>query len=87
MQDLKDFLDKSKNGVAYFSLGSNVRSINIPEKTRSILMDTFAELPYNVLWKFENDSLPNLPKNVLIKKWLPQQDVLGKEPYNKSGIN
>lgn len=44
-------------------------------------MDAFAELPYDVLWKFENDSLPNLPKNVFIKKWLPQQDVLGKSQY------
>lgn len=42
-------------------------------------METFAELPYDVLWKFENKSLANLPKNVIINKWLPQQDVLGKK--------
>lgn len=40
-------------------------------------MDTFAELPYQVLWKFENDTLPDKPKNVRIEKWLPQQDLLG----------
>lgn len=71
------FLDNSKEGVVYFSLGSNVKSINIPENVRTILIDTFAELPYKVLWKFENESLPNLPENVIIKKWLPQQDILG----------
>lgn len=40
-------------------------------------MDTFAELPYQVLWKFENESLPGKPENVRIEKWLPQQDLLG----------
>lgn len=50
-------------------------------------MDTFAELPYSVLWKFENDSLPNLPNNVVIKKWVPQQDVLGKWPHYKTTFN
>lgn len=42
-----------------------------------MIMDTFAELPYQVLWKFENDTLPDKPKNVRIEKWLPQQDLLG----------
>lgn len=41
------------------------------------LIDTFAELPYKVLWKFEEDELKNKPKNVKISKWLPQQDLLG----------
>lgn len=77
-QDLKEFLDNTKEGVVYFSLGSNVKSINIPQTVRNILIETFAELPYKVLWKFENTTLPNLPKNVIIKQWLPQQDILGK---------
>lgn len=29
-----------------------------------------------VIWKFENESLPNVPENVLIRKWLPQTDIL-----------
>lgn len=40
-------------------------------------MDVFARLPYKILWKYEVEELPNKPSNVEIRKWLPQQDVLG----------
>ncbi|KAI7815685.1 UDP-glucuronosyltransferase [Rhyzopertha dominica] len=76
-QDIKSFLDNAKEGVIYFSLGSNIKSNNIDERKRNIIMETFAELPYKVLWKFENEEMPNKPPNVKISKWLPQQDLLG----------
>nr|CAH7722340.1 unnamed protein product [Callosobruchus chinensis] len=75
-KDLKQFLDNAKEGVIYFSLGSNVLSAGLPENLRKVLMEAFSELPYQVLWKFEDDKLPGRPKNVEIRKWLPQQDVL-----------
>ncbi|CAH1953717.1 unnamed protein product [Acanthoscelides obtectus] len=76
--DLKQFLDNAKQGVIYFSLGSNVLSAGLTENLRKVLMEAFSELPYQVLWKFEDDKLPGKPKNVEIRKWIPQQDVLGK---------
>ncbi|XP_030763310.1 UDP-glucuronosyltransferase 2B18-like [Sitophilus oryzae] len=75
-QDIKAEMDSAKNGVVYFSLGSNVKSMNIPQRVRNLLMDVFRELPYKVLWKFEKEELPGKPSNVVIKQWLPQQDVL-----------
>ncbi|XP_076257901.1 UDP-glycosyltransferase UGT5-like isoform X1 [Rhynchophorus ferrugineus] len=75
-QDIKNEIESSENGVVYFSLGSNVKSMNIPERVRRILMDAFKELPYKVLWKFEKEFLPGKPDNVVIRKWLPQQDIL-----------
>ncbi|CAG9862481.1 unnamed protein product [Phyllotreta striolata] len=74
--ELKSFLDEAKEGVIYFSLGSNVQSVNIPDGVRDTLIAAFAELPYKILWKFESDDLPNKPENVFIKKWLPQNDLL-----------
>ena len=47
-----------------------------PEKVKAFL-DAFAELPQRVLWKWETDSLPGQPKNVMLGKWLPQNDILG----------
>ncbi|KAL1512717.1 hypothetical protein ABEB36_002260 [Hypothenemus hampei] len=75
-EDIKQEVESSKNGVIYFSLGSNVKSINIPQRVRNLLMEAFSELPYKILWKFENEELPGKPANVIIRKWLPQQDVL-----------
>lgn len=34
--------------------------------------DVFRRLKQRVIWKFEDESIPNLPENVLIRKWLPQ---------------
>lgn len=75
-QDIQSFLDDAKQGAVYFSLGSNVKSKDLQNETRQIILETLAELPFQVLWKFEADELPNKPKNVKISKWLPQQDVL-----------
>lgn len=78
MQDLKQELDSAAQGVVYFSLGSNVRSANLTTDLRETIIGALSELPYKVLWKWETDHLPGQPPNVIIRKWLPQQDVLGK---------
>ncbi|XP_049809361.1 UDP-glycosyltransferase UGT5-like [Schistocerca nitens] len=73
---VQSFLDGAENDVIYFSLGSNVRSSTMPEHKRRAFIEAFAQLPQRVLWKWEVDSLPGQPENVMIAKWLPQQDVL-----------
>lgn len=74
---MKAFLDSSKEGVIYFSFGSNVQGSSVRSDVRKIFIETFAELPYKILWKFEEDYMENKPYNVKIDKWLPQQDLLG----------
>lgn len=44
---------------------------------KSIIIEVFRELPYNILWKIDWDG-KGVPNNVHIEKWLPQQDVLRK---------
>lgn len=77
-KNLKDYLDGSKNGVVYVSFGSNVKSASLSAEMHQILLNTFRNLKYDILWKFENDTLNAKPDNVKIEKWLPQQDLLGK---------
>lgn len=60
-----------------FSLGTNVRSDQLDSNTRKALLDAFAKLPHLVIWKFETDEIEGLPKNVVVRKWLPQNDILG----------
>ena len=74
--DLKTFLDSSRNGVIYMSLGSNVQSKDLSPEVLQVFLKVFGSLSYDVLWKFEADNLPNKPDNVKISKWLPQSDLL-----------
>ncbi|XP_044728495.1 UDP-glycosyltransferase UGT5-like [Chrysoperla carnea] len=74
--DLQKFMDDAKQGVIYFSLGSNVRSSDLGEKRINEILKVFSKLPQKIIWKWETDTLPGQPKNVLISKWLPQNDIL-----------
>ncbi|XP_065361634.1 UDP-glucosyltransferase 2-like [Calliphora vicina] len=75
-QDLQQFLDNASEGAIYFSMGSNLKSKDIPPETLKVFLDTFRELKQKVLWKFEDESMPNKPHNVFIKSWYPQPSVL-----------
>lgn len=74
--ELKDYLDSSKNGVIYMSLGSNVKSKDLSEDTKIIFLNVFRKLSFDILWKFEDDQLANKSENVRISKWFPQSDLL-----------
>nr|XP_017087342.2 UDP-glycosyltransferase UGT5-like [Drosophila bipectinata] len=73
---LKNFLDGATYGAIYFSLGSQVRSAELPPEKLKIFLDVFGSLKQRVLWKFENESLNNLPTNVMVQRWMPQADIL-----------
>ncbi|XP_039970262.1 UDP-glucosyltransferase 2-like isoform X2 [Bactrocera tryoni] len=74
--DMEAFINASAKGAIYFSLGSNVKSALLPKQKLQEIMNAFASLPVNVLWKFEKTDLAGKPKNVFINKWFPQSDVL-----------
>lgn len=76
---LRRFLDASDAPAVFFSLGSAIRSEQLPASVRDTLVRAFARLPYRVLWKWEGAAVPGLPPNVLTRPWFPQQDVLGHE--------
>jgi glucuronosyltransferase len=75
--NIQAFIDKhAEQGVIFFSLGSYLRASAMPAAKLKIFLETFAKLPYGIIWKWETDSIPDLPANVLIQKWLPQNDIL-----------
>lgn len=53
-----------------------MRSVDLPTDKLNAFIETFRLLKQKVLWKFENETLPNMPSNVMIRKWLPQNEVL-----------
>ncbi|KPU76021.1 uncharacterized protein Dana_GF12119, isoform D [Drosophila ananassae] len=75
-ENLQKFLDGTTHGAIYFSLGSQVRSSELPPEKLKIFLEVFGTLKQRVLWKFEDESLPNLPANVMVQKWMPQADIL-----------
>lgn len=75
-KDLAKFLDEAHEGVLYFNLGSMVKASTMPPEKLDALLKMFASIPRKVIWKWEIDDLPKLSPNVLVKKWLPQSDIL-----------
>lgn len=53
-----------------------LKAKNLPLDKRDAFVEAFGKLKQKVLWKYENDSLPQKPDNVMITSWLPQRDVL-----------
>lgn len=76
MQEIQQWLDGATDGAIFFSLGSNARTTFLPKPKVAILLRIFAKLKQRVIMKWESDDLEGKPKNVLIGKWLPQDDIL-----------
>lgn len=87
VQEIQQFMDDAPDGVIYFSFGSIIEMDSIPEKLQSALQEAFSELPQRILWKYDGDVMKNQPKNVMIKKWFPQRDILGEFKIKIKNIN
>ncbi|XP_043267265.1 UDP-glycosyltransferase UGT5-like [Venturia canescens] len=74
--DLQRFLDEAKEGVLYFSLGSMIKASTMPKDKLQMIVNVFRDIPRKVIWKWEAEDMPNKPKNLLIRHWLPQVAIL-----------
>lgn len=50
----------------------------LPKRDVRIFVNSFKKLSQIVLWKWENGTIDNLPNNVYVDKWFPQQYILSK---------
>ncbi|XP_055609265.1 UDP-glycosyltransferase UGT5-like [Uranotaenia lowii] len=75
-KDLQTYIDEAKDGVIYFCMGSNLKSKDMPVEKRDAFLKAFSKLKQRVLWKFEDDTIPNQPPNLKIQSWMPQNDIL-----------
>lgn len=48
----------------------------MPRDKLNAFIKSFGMLKQKVLWKYEDESITDLPPNVKISKWLPQSDIL-----------
>jgi glucuronosyltransferase len=66
-------------GVIFFSMGATFDASIVPKTLLDALLEAFSRLPQRVLMKMSG-SLPKemeIPSNVRIQGWVPQQDILG----------
>ncbi|XP_076296635.1 UDP-glucosyltransferase 2 [Lasioglossum baleicum] len=76
-KDLKDYLDgQGKDGVIYFSLGSQLNSSTMSEQAFAAFYKAFEQLPQQILWKCTKEKMPKLPRNVKCIEWAPQLSIL-----------
>lgn len=75
--DIQKFMDEAKDGVIYFSMGTNIESSSFDEDTKAFLLRTFGKLKERVLWKWDEQIIEGKSENVWIQKFFPQRDVLG----------
>ena len=68
-------MDSHPEGVALAAFGSGLKSTKMKPELKQLLINAFKRSSVPIIWKW--DDVPDgIPKNVLIQKWLPQNDLL-----------
>ena len=76
-QDLRNWIDGAgAEGVIYFCFGSIIKGKTLPKRYRDIFVEAFSKVKQRIVWKYEEE-IEELPTNVLVRSWLPQQNILG----------
>ncbi|XP_055373696.1 UDP-glucosyltransferase 2-like, partial [Condylostylus longicornis] len=77
-KNLENFITSGKKGAILFSLGTNVRPEDISDEYIDIFFTVIKNFPdYNFMLKFDETKIKlNMPKNLLIKRFFPQRDIL-----------
>lgn len=78
-QEIFDYVEAAPEGVIYISLGSQVKSHDLPIEQISALVKVFETYvgKMRIIWKWENATLIDHPYNVIVGPTVPQQALLG----------
>ncbi|RVE61581.1 hypothetical protein OJAV_G00172110 [Oryzias javanicus] len=63
-----------KHGFIVFTLGSAIA--DMPEEITSVFLEAFRQIPQTVIWRYTGMVPDNIPKNIKLMKWVPQNDLL-----------
>ncbi|XP_058123358.1 UDP-glycosyltransferase UGT4-like [Anopheles ziemanni] len=75
-EDIKNFVEKSKHGVIYFSMGSNIKPSKMDRQKRDDIIKVLSAVKQNIIWKWDDDTLVLDKGKFLLGKWFPQDDIL-----------
>lgn len=76
MQSIREFLDEAENGVVIISLGTRVNWKSIRRDKLEAITQALSKLKQRVLWKLDIELPFQAPNNVMIMKWIPQNEIL-----------
>lgn len=75
---MEEFINAGKEGFIYVSFGSFIDFLTFPEEVQQTFIRALKRFPnIQFIWKL-NKTPKDLPKHILVEKWLPQQDLLCK---------
>ncbi|GAA6078373.1 UDP-glucuronosyltransferase, partial [Tachysurus ichikawai] len=73
--DLEEFVNGSgDHGFIVFTLGTFVS--DLPESKTQEFFKAFRQIPQRVLWRYTGVTPKDVPENIKLLKWLPQNDLL-----------
>ena len=62
-----------------FSLGcTGFSAKDFPAEVTSSFVSAFAKLKQKVIMRFDPTLIPDVPDNVIVSNWVPQQEILGE---------
>lgn len=76
--DFQMWMDGAKDGVILWTFGSNVPISMVDSGKVKAILNVLGRLKQRVVMKWELDNIQDLPDNVMARKWLPQNSILGK---------
>jgi len=75
-EGFQTWLDAASNGAVLVSFGSVLKPSQMNPERLDLLLNVFKSLKqYSFIWKWDVD-IEDVPENVKISSWLPQQDIL-----------
>ncbi|CAN9503261.1 unnamed protein product [Ophioblennius macclurei] len=63
-----------EHGFVVFTLGTMLAEL--PEEIASAFIEAFRQIPQKVVWRYTGPIPENLPANVKVMSWVPQNDLL-----------
>lgn len=79
-RDILDFLHDANYGAIFVTLPSSVYGVPMEMSVISKLMEAFGVLRQKVLFEWDGPKIPDQPKNVFVRRWIPHSDILA-HPY------
>ncbi|KMQ88824.1 udp-glucuronosyltransferase 2b1, partial [Lasius niger] len=75
-ESIREFLDGAKNGAVVISLGTNVKWKYIGLDKLKIVTLALSKLKQRILWKLDVELPFQVPNNIMVVKWMPQNEIL-----------